>query len=403
MSIRILVLLVLWVSIITAQEIEINITFSDLPELVKNSSPQSKILQAEYDAFEAENEIELQWSNPELEYGIEQVEFAGQQETEQTVVLSKSFDFPWNYFKQKNIQQTSVQMAEYNLNQSKNNLLAEIKTGYVHLSLMRNISNQMHEHSASIIQLYQALKAQKEEGAVSKLDAKLLSLSIFDFESEVLELEQEFRIGINNWATFLGFDVNQKIIFTDSINYINVALNDVDKENLIQKHLGFQARQKRMEVLNQRLSLEKWLFIPSFSLHGGYKKANPQWEGFVLGLSLPLPIFNQNGPQIEKQKSEFSIYKNETIMYKQNLQSQISNLIAVIRDKSELFNKHQLNEINIKNMVAAYREGIWSLPDLLNAIQMVSENKIKYIEQLTSYYQAVFELEAISGQQLVTF
>ena len=90
-------------------------------------------------------------------------------------------------------------------------------------------------------------------------------------------------------------------------------------------------------------------------------------------------------------------------MYKQNLQSQISNLIAVIRDKSELFNKHQLNEINIKNMVAAYREGIWSLPDLLNAIQMVSENKIKYIEQLTSYYQAVFELEAISGQQLVTF
>ena len=31
------------------------------------------------------------------------------------------------------------------------------------------------------------------------------------------------------------------------------------------------------------------------------------------------------------------------------------------------------------------------------------ENKIKYIEQLTLYYQAVFELEVISGQQLVSF
>ena len=54
-------------------------------------------------------------------------------------------------------------------------------------------------------------------------------------------------------------------------------------------------------------------------------------------------------------------------------------------------------------MIAAYREGIWSLPDLLNAIQIVQENKLHYVEQLTSYYRAVFELEAISEQQLVTF
>jgi len=402
-SIRIVVLIVLWVGVISAQENEINISFSELPELIKNSSPQSKILQARYDVTRTKSDIELQWSNPELYYDFEQVEFAGQNETEQAIVLSKTFDFPWTYFKQRNIRKTADQAAAYILNYNKNNLLVNLKNNYVYLSLLQNISNQVDELADTLNELKQSLLAQKEEGAVSTLDADLLAMNLFDFESEALEVQKEFRTAKNNWVTSLGYDLNTKINLTDSIKYVNVILNNVEISILAKNHLGFLAHQKRLEVMNQRISLEKWNAFPLFSLHGGYKKVDPQWEGFVVGVSLPLPILNQNGPQIEKQKSEYRILENETFIYKQNLQSKISNLIAVIRDKSELLNKHQQNENIVGDMIAAYREGIWSLPDLLNAMQMVRENKLQHVEQLTSYYQAIFELEAISGQQLVSF
>jgi len=57
----------------------------------------------------------------------------------------------------------------------------------------------------------------------------------------------------------------------------------------------------------------------------------------------------------------------------------------------------------ISSLISAYEEGWMSLTEMLNAIQIHSNGKQQYYEQLILYYKNIFQLEAITGESLVTF
>ena len=171
-------------------------------------------------------------------------------------------------------------------------------------------------------------------------------------------------------------------------------------------HPGLKASQQKLSALQQRIGYERSRIIPSISLHGGYKKIDPGWEGYTLGLSIPLPLLNWNGPQIEKQKIIHQMQLTENALYSQKIQSQADNLVETVKRQMELLHEYG-NEQNsntlVEDLLAAYQEGTISLAEFLNAIQIYREGSKQYTEQLTSYYRAVFELEAMYSQQLLTF
>ena len=68
MSIRIICISVLLAGGLLAQEKSILIAFKDLPQLLEESSPRLKIINAEKSIIEAKRGLSLQWSNPELIY-----------------------------------------------------------------------------------------------------------------------------------------------------------------------------------------------------------------------------------------------------------------------------------------------------------------------------------------------
>jgi outer membrane protein, heavy metal efflux system len=405
-SIRSILIFILWAGILTAQENQISIAFSDLPELIKQTSPQSKIINTEHEAIKAESEATLQWSNPEVNYDFEQVDFAGAKETEQSIFLSKSFDLPWNYLQERNIWQSEVRAADFDRKQNMNQLLADMRSGYVRLSLMQKLTRQLSELTTILNDVQQTLQARHEEGALSQMDATLLSMSLFGLEANIIDTQQESRQVLIDWKTSLGIDRTQEINLTDFIKFKNIPTDNLLQQQLLENHPGVQARQNRLDALSGRVSLEKWKIIPSFSLQGGYKKVDPGWEGYVLGISLPLPLLNWSGAQIEKQKIEQILYETETSIYKHKMSADIQNLILSVQANTNLFKKidYSINHKRVvEDLVAAYLEGTLSLTDFLSSLQLVRENSRHYVEQLVNYYQAVFELEAFSGQQLVTF
>jgi patatin-like phospholipase/acyl hydrolase len=141
-------------------------------------------------------------------------------------------------------------------------------------------------------------------------------------------------------------------------------------------------------------------------LQGGYKKIDPGWEGYTLGFSLPLPLLNWNRPQIEEQKIQRNIQSVKTTIYRQKIQSQIDNFIETIQGSIELLQVHSIELQNFKivdDLLSMYRENVFSLPELLNAIQVYRDSSRQYTAHLTIYYRTVFEIEALSGRQLVTF
>ncbi len=406
MSIRIICISVLLAGSLLAQDKSILIAFKDLPRLLEESSPRLKIINAEKSIIEVKRGLSLQWSNPELIYEREQVENSETRLTEQTLLLSKSFSMPWNYWKAEDMWDDNLKAADLDRQFSTNQLLASARTEYVRLHLLKDLAKNQTELKKILNDLNQTITARQEEGAISHLDASLISMSTFGVKADILQTQRESRLAMKNFKQILGIESSDNVIITSLVRYKNIQTDSLNKADILINHPGLMADQARITALERRVSLEKGRIMPSISLQGGYKKIDPGWEGYTLGFSFPLPLLNWNGSQIEAQKIERSIQSVKTSAYRQQLRLEIDNLIETIQGSIELLQVHSIEQQNYKiveDLLSMYRENVFSLPEFLNAIQVYRDSSRQYIAQLAIYYQTVFELEALSGQQLVTF
>jgi len=405
-SVRIILIYFLLAFSLTAQENKISIAFEDIPELLKQFSPEYKTINARLDMVKADRDLALQWSNPELNYSKEQSNGRSEKENEQLAFLSKTFDLPWNYWQERKIWDAELNAANLHMSQNVNQLLADARIGYVQIGLLQNLNMNLTNVAEVLNDLNQTINARQEEGAISQLDATLLSMGLFGLEADILEIQQTQSREFGKWKRLIGLDTFQEVKLTALIDFKKVVNNLSENQSILENNPGLNAKQIQLDVLESRVSLEKSRILPSLSLQGGLKKTNQNWQGYILGLSFPLPILNWSSAQIEKQKLESRIQVNATHAYKQKIQSDLNNLINTINVGSALIQKNNFRGHSFEiadNLFAAYKEGALSLPEFLSSIQIYREGSRQYTKLLIEYYRAVFELEALSGKQLVTF
>ncbi len=153
--------------------------------------------------------------------------------------------------------------------------------------------------------------------------------------------------------------------------------------------------------------MERGRIIPNFSIFGGTKRVASDQNGFVAGISIPLPLLNRNRALVQKQQIEFEVTVREFERYKQSIRSQIESLVLAAQNLGASLSMMETNFDEAPDMIAStlasYQEGWMSLMELLNAIQIYDSGIQQYFSQLTDYYRSLIELEAFTGQSLVTF
>jgi outer membrane protein TolC len=389
-----------------AQDNQIFITFNELPDLLEQYSPQIKNIDAKRDLAKTERDIALQWTNPELTYDREHVKNDDSIVNEEMFYLSKTFSMPWVYWKERHMWGIDTIAAVLDHQYEKNKLLADTKHNYIRIGLLQKLKHQLTEIKDMLNELIETVEDRESEGIISPLDASLLSVSLFGLESDLLESELIYKQSMNRWKLSLGIKPSQELILTDSIEFKNVSIVFSQKQKIIERHPGLRAQFARRDLLEQKISLEKSRILPSFNLSAGYKRINQGWEGYILGLSLPLPLLNWNKPQVETQKINLQRQLSQSTIYKHGIENNFDYLISSIEARSKMLKKIQLRVLN-KNMaeeiLVAYQEGHMPLSDFLNAILIYRSSTKQYFEQLSTYYRNVFDLELLSGEQLVTF
>jgi len=148
--------------------------------------------------------------------------------------------------------------------------------------------------------------------------------------------------------------------------------------------------------------------MPDLTLSGGVRYLNEPKEGtFVLGFSLPLPLFdrNQGGlleaharlikAELERRAAEVRVHTALAESY-QHLVSAANEVTALRNDvlpaAAEAFQATQ----------EGYRLGKFGLLDVLDAQRTFFETRGRYLEALATYHKAVADLERLSGEELPT-
>jgi outer membrane protein, heavy metal efflux system len=161
------------------------------------------------------------------------------------------------------------------------------------------------------------------------------------------------------------------------------------------------ARRAHVEVAQSKA-------VPDLTVSGGVRYLNEVKEGtFVLGFSLPLPLFDRNQGGIQEAYARLS-------------KAELEQRVAEVRVSTALSDAYQ-NLVNAANEVTTlqnevlptaqetfqateegYRLGKFGLLDVLDAQRTFFETRGRSLEALATYHKAVADLERLSGEELHT-
>lgn len=387
----------------TVQTEIISIRFDELDSTARSQSPGSKMIEYEFSRTTAERDQDLQWTNPEFAYDLQDVDA----NEEYQLTLGKQFAMPWAYLKKRSAWNERVNSAKLLREANTISHLADLKTGYVAARLRQQYLIRLEQLRSILTDASQVATSRHSEGHLSGVEEHLIQMTVIALNASYQVATQQQREALALWRAAIGFAAIDSLILTTDIGYHEIVLQPADHYvALIESQPGARARQAMQQALSKQASAARASFIPSFNLYGGYKKIEPH-DGYVAGVSVSLPLFNRNGAEARKYEAESNIAAQEATLHRSQVAGKVKALTRSITDSQSMLAtvadhlEQDLEALN--NLLYSYEEGWLTLSELLNAIQIETAGLEHYYHQLIRYYENLFELEALTGVMLVTF
>jgi Outer membrane efflux protein len=382
----------------------LTIRFTDLGEYAQTKSLGASAISGSLGLVKAERDIDLQRSNPELAFDRQSVDNS----RESQITLGKNFEMPWVTMKKRSAWNDRLSSAEYAAEEQKSLLLGDLKSGYVSLQLLNAQLTRLTHLSEVITDASHVATTRHTEGHLSGVEDHLIQMVVISLQAEQQSVLERQRAMNYLWRALMGFDSENEIVLSTPISFRPVSLEPAQMYVMgFEKRPAYQSRLLLQQSLGKHASAERSRLLPSFNLYGGYKKIGPDYEGYVIGISLSLPLLNTNRATARKFDLERQLVANERTRYRSEQIGRIEALVASIQESKEalaLSQDHFDQDTEALNdLLYSYEEGWLTLNEMLNAVQIEVAGLSDYFDHLIRYYQNVFELEAITGATLVSF
>jgi outer membrane protein TolC len=383
---------------------ELNIHFDQLDSLARMESPRSKIIEHEYQKSLAERDENLQWNNPELAYDIEKVDVS----EEFQVTFGKQFALPWAHLSRRSAWNQRINSADLYRKSLMVDHVAEMKTGYVKVRINQQYLARLKQLHTILTEISHVAASRHTEGHISGIEEHLIKMALISLNANYHDAMQRRHEAMASWRTALGYSAEDSLILSTDIEYNKIELQPASHYIAVAEFQpGVQARQIMHQALSKQASAARASFIPSFNLYGGYKKIEPDYDGYVAGVSLSIPLFNRNSAAARKYRAESNIAAQEASLYRGQVEGKIRILTRSIEESQKILTtvaNHPEEDIEFLNtLLQSYEEGWLTLSELLSAIQIETAGFEDYYDLLIKYYENLFELEALTGEKLITF
>ncbi len=161
-----------------------------------------------------------------------------------------------------------------------------------------------------------------------------------------------------------------------------------------------------LERRNAAVALEQANAKPDVTVSAGWRHLHETSDNAaVVGVSIPLPLFNRNQGRVQRARAEADKAKAEKRATETRLATELrvafDNLSAAQRQiktlKGEIL---PLAQDAFDKVNQGYQAGRFNYLEVVDAQNTLIGAKAKYIEVLTAFQQAVAAIEALTGQPL---
>lgn len=403
-NIRWTLLLILFPALVHAQSTSISL--DEAVELFKENSLRQEL--ARYDQLRKQGEaIEYKaYPNPEISINREQLNGGTIDYQETTYMFSQPVELLGQPFLRNQSASKSQRAAELQFEYDRLQLLTQVKSLYAEyweLSQKLEVYNQTLE---VIRKARESARERQVEGTFSGLQVQRFNVELSRYKKQRDQIQLDLREIGNRLATYLyaGNETDTNIEATDSLSVVPVNLQ---QEALIEYALAHRPDLKALQQLADASELkhkvEKRDRLPGLNIDVGYKQQSDGAEGFVIGGSMKIPIFDRNRGNVTQTRAESRSRETEITLKNQEVRNQVETSYERVELILEQWRSMKENDLKASMLEAAqdaYQQGRYSLVELLDATQAYVDGQSMLYETIAEYHQALFELDLQSAGRI---
>lgn len=282
-------------------------------------------------------------------------------------------------------------------------------------------AKNFHEFSLEVKAVYDQVHAltliRYNAGAISESDLAKANTARLESEQDVTGAEQEVIVSKAGLAYLLGARnrTDSFVIDHDALRYsVPPKLAKPDVTELIDlafKHRpDYLSNRAQIQAAEAKIQSANKLKIPAVALN---LQANGQGQGnyalqpptVTMGLSLPIPVVYQYQGEVRKAQADLRAQSIQDAKLRAQIvadvQASYASFIAskqkVVRMENELLESAKRARDLVK---IQYEKGAASLLEFLDAQRTWIANNLEYLQNSTSYWTSVFQLEQAVGMEL---
>jgi len=399
---RICFLLFLVCPLPAAAESGKSVTLPKAVETALRDHPRLAGYPLEFQAAEGRAEQASLRPNPELYVDVENVgwDYPSTSRAEMTAWISQSVELGKRPARIRKAEaETDVLRRDFEI--TRFDVVADVKRAFVHfLSAGKKLELNREAHKIATL-LATAVSDRVAAGAVSPIEETRAIVVLAVSSAGVERTAREVETARRELAAAMG-EATPSFDFPSGDLDEDLSVLAVD--NVVERIASTPEATRWIAELERRnavLNAERTLAVPNVTLRGGIRRFQETSENtYVLGFSVPLPLFNRNQGAIreaEAQRDKVAVERKTTEML---LQSQIGQrlaaLIAAAREASLLRQEALPGAQNAYDAVSeGYLYGKFRYLDVLDTGKSLIETRLRYLDALTALNLARVDLERL--------
>ena len=304
----------------------------------------------------------------------------------------------------------AIDMQKLNLQQSEDNLRANVKTSYASVLVLQNVVTLLESSLANIEQMAEMTQRSVDVGAAEQTTADLIQVRVNTLKNNINTNLRSTQLALNALKVLLDVPANTELVLTSTLEDFlsaEAVLKLLGYDFALENNLNYQLLEKNVELAKKNVHMAGWAYGPTVALAYQYSKKDyfGEKEGFnmtppnavSLNISMPLWSSGKRAAGVVEKKIALEEARNTFAETANNLGIQNEQLRYNLQNGYETYMNEKDNmEVTqrvFESTTNKFNQGAASNLDLVNASNDLITAQSSYVQAVLTLVNAQVELE----------
>ena len=304
----------------------------------------------------------------------------------------------------------AIDMQKLNLQQSEDNLRANVKTSYASVLVLQNVVTLLESSLANIERMAEMTQRSVEVGAAEQTTADLIQVRVNTLKNNINANLRSTQLAQNALKVLLDVPVETELVLTSTLEDFlsaEAVLKLLGYDFALENNLNYQLLEKNVELAKKNVHMAGWAYGPTVALAYQYSKKDyfGEKEGFnmtppnavSLNISMPLWSSGKRAAGVVEKKIALEEARNTFAETANNLGIQNEQLRYNLQNGYETYmnekDNMEVTQSVFETTTNKINQGAASNLDLVNASNDLITAQSSYVQAVLTLVNAQVELE----------